>query len=54
MCNFVKNYYIYSSCVDPGTHFCRISIDGNRKDSCSKGPHERYIILLESCPLCGS
>ncbi|KAH7150680.1 hypothetical protein DER46DRAFT_628650 [Fusarium sp. MPI-SDFR-AT-0072] len=33
MCDFVKNYYIYSSCVDPGTHFCRISIDGNRKDS---------------------
>ncbi|KAH7142242.1 hypothetical protein DER46DRAFT_518153 [Fusarium sp. MPI-SDFR-AT-0072] len=54
MCDFVKNYYIYSSCMDPGIHFCRIFIDGSPKHSCPKGPHERYIILPESCPLCCS
>lgn len=52
MCDFTKNYYIYMSCTDPGTHFCKTSIDGSREHACSKGPHERYIVLPESCPLC--
>ncbi|KAH7142650.1 hypothetical protein B0J13DRAFT_445428 [Dactylonectria estremocensis] len=52
MCDFTKNYYIYMSCADPGTHFCKTSTDGNRKQSCSKGPHERYIVIPENCPLC--
>ncbi|SPN97158.1 uncharacterized protein DNG_00674 [Cephalotrichum gorgonifer] len=21
MCDFTKNFYIYTSCIDPGTHF---------------------------------
>ncbi|KAI1068550.1 hypothetical protein LB507_004842 [Fusarium sp. FIESC RH6] len=52
MCDFTKNYYIYMSCTDPGTHFCKTSIDGSREHACPKGPHERYIVLPESCPLC--
>ncbi|KAH7114144.1 hypothetical protein B0J13DRAFT_460417 [Dactylonectria estremocensis] len=52
MCGFTKNYYIYMSCVDPGTHFCKTSTDGNRKQSCPEGPHERYIVIPENCPLC--
>ncbi|RSM11378.1 hypothetical protein CDV31_006816 [Fusarium ambrosium] len=43
MCDFTKNYYIYTSCTDPGTHFCKTSTDGSRKHACPKGPHERYI-----------
>lgn len=53
MCDFTKNYYIYTSCIDPGTHFFRTSVDGSRKHSCPKGPHERYIVLPGECPLCG-
>lgn len=52
MCDFTKNYYIYTSCADPGAHFFRTSTDGDRKRSCGRGPHERYIMLPESCPLC--
>lgn len=52
MCNFTKNYYIYTSCVDPGAHFCKTSTEGDSKKICSKGPHERYIVLPETCPLC--
>ena len=52
MCDFTKNFYIYTSCVDPGAHFFRTSVDGSRKYKCSKGPHERYIMLPEQCPLC--
>ncbi|QUC17845.1 uncharacterized protein UV8b_02086 [Ustilaginoidea virens] len=52
MCNFTKNYYIYMSCADPGAHFCSTSTDGSRKNSCPAGPHERYIVIPESCPLC--
>ncbi|KAJ0134554.1 Uncharacterized protein HZ326_22386 [Fusarium oxysporum f. sp. albedinis] len=54
MCNFAQYYYIYSSCMDPGTHFCKMSIDGSPKRSCPNGPHEHYIVLPESCPLCCS
>ncbi len=52
MCDFTKNYYIYTSCVDPGAHYFGTSVDGNRHQSCSKGPHERYIVLPGQCPLC--
>lgn len=52
MCDFTKNYYIYSSCMDPGAHFFRTSVDGNRKLACPKGPHERYIVQPGTCPLC--
>jgi len=52
MCDFTKNYYIYTSCVDPGVHFFRTSVDGSRKRSCPKGPHERYIMLPGQCALC--
>ncbi|KAK0641400.1 hypothetical protein B0T16DRAFT_335165 [Cercophora newfieldiana] len=38
MCNFTKNYYIYTSCVGPGVHFFCTSIEGSRKGSCSQGP----------------
>ncbi|KAL2153867.1 hypothetical protein VTH82DRAFT_2543 [Thermothelomyces myriococcoides] len=52
MCDFTKNYYIYTSCADPGAHFFRTSLDGNRAHSCPKGPHERYIMLPGECPMC--
>ncbi|KAM3436299.1 hypothetical protein NHJ13051_006229 [Beauveria bassiana] len=52
MCDFTKNYYIYMSCNDPGLHFCSTSTDGSRQHSCPAGPHERYIVIQESCPLC--
>lgn len=53
MCDFTKNYYIYTSCIDPGAHFFRTEFDGSRKRACSMGPHERYIMLPGHCPLCG-
>lgn len=52
MCNFTQNYYIYETCIDPGMHFCSTSTDGSRKSSCKNGPHERYIVVPESCPWC--
>ncbi|KAI7921303.1 hypothetical protein M0657_004042 [Pyricularia oryzae] len=51
MCDFTKNYYIYTSCLDPGAHFFRTSVDGSHKHACPKGPHERYIMLPGHCPL---
>jgi hypothetical protein len=52
MCLFARNYYIYSACMDPGLHFFKTSTDGTRKNCCPKGPHERYIVLPETCPIC--
>ncbi len=52
MCDFIKNYYIYTSCIDPGAHFFGTEVEGNRKRSCSRGPHERYIMSPGQCPLC--
>ncbi|CEJ82663.1 hypothetical protein VHEMI02712 [[Torrubiella] hemipterigena] len=52
MCDYTQNYYIYMSCIDPGMHFCSTSTDGSRHQSCQRGPHERYIVIPESCPLC--
>ncbi|KAI1136993.1 hypothetical protein F5Y05DRAFT_93880 [Hypoxylon sp. FL0543] len=53
MCDFTKNYYIYTSCLDPGAHFFRTSMDGSKKHACPRGPHERYIVQPGQCPLCG-
>ncbi|KAK0660855.1 hypothetical protein QBC41DRAFT_236306 [Cercophora samala] len=52
MCDFTKNYYIYTGCMDPGVHFFRTSVDGSRQRSCPRGPHERYIMQPGQCPLC--
>ncbi|KAI1814751.1 hypothetical protein GGS20DRAFT_585239 [Poronia punctata] len=55
MCDFTKNYYIYTSCLDPGTHFFRTSIDGSRGFPVSKmrkqkrsGGHLFFVFLDES------
>lgn len=52
MCDFYKNYYIWSSCASPAIHFFKISTDGNSSTKCPKGPHERYIVVTGSCPSC--
>ncbi|KAK4240329.1 hypothetical protein C8A03DRAFT_13323 [Achaetomium macrosporum] len=52
MCDWTKNYYIYTTCSDPGLHFFRTSVDGSPKHSCRDTPHERYIMLVGDCPLC--
>ncbi|KAG4413675.1 hypothetical protein IFR04_013179 [Cadophora malorum] len=52
MCEYTKNYYIYTSCVDPGAHFFGTSVDGKKEHRCSRGPHERYIVVPGHCPLC--
>jgi hypothetical protein len=52
MCDFTKNYYIWTTCVDPGMHFFRTSLDGSKKNSCPNGPHERYIVVPGTCPFC--
>jgi hypothetical protein len=54
MCEYTKNYYIYTSCVDPGAHFFGTSVDGKREHRCPRGPHERYIVVPGHCPLCNS
>lgn len=52
MCNVTRNYYIYSSCRDPGVHYFQTEMDGDKTQACSQGPHERYIVQPGSCPLC--
>ena len=52
MCNITKNYSIYASCVDPGVHVFHTWLEGDRKAACGTGPHERYILIPGSCPLC--
>ncbi|APA06945.1 hypothetical protein sscle_02g017150 [Sclerotinia sclerotiorum 1980 UF-70] len=52
MCEYTRNYYIYTSCVDPGAHYFSTSIDGSKDRQCAKGPHERYIVVPGHCPLC--
>jgi len=54
MCEYTKNYYVYTSCLDPGAHFFSTSVDGNRDRRCARGPHERYIVVPGHCPLCNS
>ncbi|KAK8137692.1 hypothetical protein PG984_001072 [Apiospora sp. TS-2023a] len=38
MCDFIKNYYIYTSCVDPGAHYFRTSMDGSKSTRVPEGP----------------
>ncbi|KAF3769331.1 hypothetical protein M406DRAFT_250051 [Cryphonectria parasitica EP155] len=52
MCNVTKNYYIYEHCNDPGLHFTRTSMDGDKSRKCPQGPHERFIVQPGRCPLC--
>jgi hypothetical protein len=52
MCNFTKNYIIYTSCIDPDAHFVLSSVEGSRKQSSGTGPHQRYILLPGYCPHC--
>lgn len=53
MCEYYKNYYIYSTCRDPAEHFIRSDYDGTIDDStCKESPHDRYIIVMGLCILC--
>ncbi|KKZ61671.1 hypothetical protein EMCG_03780 [[Emmonsia] crescens] len=52
MCNFFKNFYIYSACRDPANHFFRISTDGSSGARCDGSPHERFIVVVGQCRLC--
>jgi len=50
-CGYMKNYYIYMSCVDPGAYYFGSSLEGDRSSSCSMDPHDRYIMISGQCPL---
>ncbi|RAH41287.1 uncharacterized protein BO95DRAFT_447085 [Aspergillus brunneoviolaceus CBS 621.78] len=54
MCNYVQNYYIYTACYSPNSHFLRTEMEGIKDNSsrCGKAPHERFIIVPEKCTLC--
>lgn len=52
MCNYFKNYYIYSSCSQPDSHILRTSLDGNKESRCSQSPHDRFIVVVGRCHLC--
>lgn len=52
MCNYFKNYYVYSTCLNPIAHLIRTSMDGSKDQSCSEGPHERFIVVVGNCLLC--
>ncbi|KAE8359531.1 hypothetical protein BDV27DRAFT_149512 [Aspergillus caelatus] len=52
MCNYFKNYYIYSTCREPNVHFIRTSIDGSKENRCNDGPHDRFIVVVGKCRLC--
>lgn len=52
MCNYFKNYYIYSTCTQPDSHFLRTSLDGSKENRCPNGPHDRFIIVVGKCHLC--
>lgn len=52
MCDWYQNFYIWSSCSDPGVHFFKTSMDGSKDRRCIYGPHERYIVMPDACPLC--
>ncbi|KIM99320.1 hypothetical protein OIDMADRAFT_126949 [Oidiodendron maius Zn] len=54
MCDYTINYYIYASCIDPGSHFFGTSVDDNQKHRCPKSPHGRYIVLPGRCLLCST
>ncbi|KAF6222365.1 hypothetical protein HO133_001451 [Letharia lupina] len=48
MCEYTRNYYVYSNCTDPAMHFTRTSTEGNAKKKCAKAPHERFIVVSGS------
>ena len=52
MCEFYRNYYVYSSCADPGVHYFRTSTDGVGNVKCGRAPHERYIVVAGKCTQC--
>lgn len=52
MCNYFKNYYIYSTCQNPAAHFLRTSLDGNKDTRCAESPHDRFIVVVGKCLLC--
>lgn len=52
MCEYTRNYYVYSNCTDPAMHFTRTSTEGNAKKKCAKAPHERFIVVSGTCNIC--
>ena len=52
MCDYYKNFYIYSTCTNGALHFIRTSIDGNATTRCPTAPHERYIVVQGTCQAC--
>lgn len=50
MCEYAKNYYVYTCCLDPGAHFFGCTTDGHKERSCTRGPHERYIVIVRRRP----
>lgn len=52
MCNWFKNIYVFTGCRDPGGHFHKTELDGDRKGRCKDGPHERIVIEIGICHLC--
>lgn len=52
MCDYFRNYYIYSTCQHPAAHFLRTSLDGSKDTRCSEGPHDRFIVVVGKCLLC--
>lgn len=54
MCNYFKNYYIYSTCQNPAAHFLRTSLDGSKDSRCSDSPHDRFIVVVGKCLLCAA
>lgn len=55
MCNFFKNFYIYSTCSNPAAHFLRTEMEGTKDNStCNDSPHDRFIVVVGKCILCSS
>lgn len=52
MCEYFKNYYIYSSCSNPAAHFLRTAIDDPGAAKCPDSPHDRFIVVVGKCHLC--
>ncbi|KAJ5281489.1 hypothetical protein N7478_006861 [Penicillium angulare] len=54
MCNYFKNYYIYSRCSNPSAHVIKTSLDndGAKSKECSSSPHDRFIVVAGNCILC--
>ncbi|KAI2621105.1 hypothetical protein GGR54DRAFT_639233 [Hypoxylon sp. NC1633] len=68
MCDFTKNYYIYTSCLDPGAHFFRTQANAHYVDDVTGAiitdfPHNHeaeawvaldFISLLSPTTICQS